>query len=195
MNLAEIRKRPTSVNNCHESILRAYHVVQKVRELLERRTPPEVLVELIDDLMDAPHSEHDPKEMTRRCLSCGRDRMVGDLYCKLHAAVRDLTAKGGAQCFVVRLADKQFATFDSSNKTFYWGSPPQLVQVLEEHGDEIIVRVFEDHCKCPPPYRAHGNDTTPFCDRCNKEINRPVSEIEAWRHDQSQYSFDRKVAK
>lgn len=37
----------------HESLLRSYSIVTKVRELLKQGTPPEVVVELID-LMRSP---------------------------------------------------------------------------------------------------------------------------------------------
>jgi hypothetical protein len=60
MTLAEIRDLPTVLgtgpngNRVHESIFRNYHCVQKVRELLRKETPPSVILEIIDDIMDAP---------------------------------------------------------------------------------------------------------------------------------------------
>ena len=69
MTLAEIREKPktltrlkieaalsTGMCGMHESLLRSYAVLEKVRELLmaDQPTPPKVILEIIDDLMDAP---------------------------------------------------------------------------------------------------------------------------------------------
>ena len=58
MTIAEIREFPNHVTGLgrgmHESCMRSYQCVQKVRELLRKCTPPDVLVEIIDDIMDAP---------------------------------------------------------------------------------------------------------------------------------------------
>lgn len=61
MKVDEIRSRPTTYqrsdgSNCHESLLRAFHIVDKVRELLEQDTPPKVVLEMIE-LMEAPCQE------------------------------------------------------------------------------------------------------------------------------------------
>lgn len=44
---------PTAPLGWHESLLRSYHIVRKVKELLEQGTPPAVVLELIE-LMEAP---------------------------------------------------------------------------------------------------------------------------------------------
>lgn len=63
MKLAELRQRPTTIGTSangqrvHESVLRSYGMLQKVRELLiqEDPVPPHVLLEMIDDVLDAPN--------------------------------------------------------------------------------------------------------------------------------------------
>ena len=60
MRINEIRNFPTTIDNpapgrglpsgWHESLLRSYQIVQKVRELLEKKTPTEVILELIDTM-------------------------------------------------------------------------------------------------------------------------------------------------
>lgn len=63
MTLAELREMPTTIGTgpnglrVHESVLRGYQMLQKVRGYLmaEEPLPPKVLLELIDDVMDAPH--------------------------------------------------------------------------------------------------------------------------------------------
>jgi hypothetical protein len=68
MTLAEIRDLPTvfgtgpNGNRVHESIFRSYHCVQKVRELLREETPPSVILEIIDDIMDAPAGTREMSE-------------------------------------------------------------------------------------------------------------------------------------
>ena len=61
MTIFEIAEMPTSLSReyvlkspavgWHESLLRSYHVVQKVRELLQKGTPNEVTLELIETMM------------------------------------------------------------------------------------------------------------------------------------------------
>lgn len=53
MKLIDIRDKPTTYTDeegrkCHESLLRAFHVVEKVKELCEAGTPPSVIVEMIE---------------------------------------------------------------------------------------------------------------------------------------------------
>jgi len=67
MTLAEIREMPTSIdlpsNGIHESVLRSYQIVGKVRELLRAETPHCVIEEIILDLMDAPERRFSPRSM------------------------------------------------------------------------------------------------------------------------------------
>lgn len=74
MTLAELRELPTVIGTgpngprIHESLLRSYHCVGKVRELLRHEVPPKVLLEMIEDIMYAPGktreiSEHPIQEM------------------------------------------------------------------------------------------------------------------------------------
>ena len=59
MTLNEIRQKPTTIDTgensrrVHESILRSWHIVEKIKELLELNTPAEVILELIEDLKSA----------------------------------------------------------------------------------------------------------------------------------------------
>jgi len=57
VTLAEIRAMPTVIRGieagatgAHESLLRSYHIVQKVQELLVQETPPAIILEIIEDL-------------------------------------------------------------------------------------------------------------------------------------------------
>ena len=65
MILAAIREQPTTIGTgpnsgrVHESVLRSFHIVGKVRELLNSGTPPDIVLEIIDDLMNAPHATHE----------------------------------------------------------------------------------------------------------------------------------------
>lgn len=64
MTLAELRELPTTIdtgpngNRAHESIFRSYQMLQKVRGYLiagGQPIPYPVLLEMIDDVLDAPH--------------------------------------------------------------------------------------------------------------------------------------------
>lgn len=69
----------------HESLLRSYHIVQKVKWLLEKKTDPEVIVELIA-LMEPDefqpygghvaryHREHNHPKPLNECEDCARVR-------------------------------------------------------------------------------------------------------------------------
>lgn len=57
MRISDIRNRKTTVNeippNCtgvHESVLRAFQILDKVKHLLHRGTPADVILELIDEM-------------------------------------------------------------------------------------------------------------------------------------------------
>jgi hypothetical protein len=45
-----IREIPPGSTGAHESVLRSFHIVNKVRELLILETPPTVLLDIIEDL-------------------------------------------------------------------------------------------------------------------------------------------------
>lgn len=55
-----IRKRPTcwppgvQQGGVHESVMRSFHILGKVCELLQKKTPHDVILEIIDDLKGAP---------------------------------------------------------------------------------------------------------------------------------------------
>lgn len=62
MKFSEIRAQETSMDKdqlsygatgWHESVLRSYHIVQKIKELLQRNTPADVILEIIEDLESA----------------------------------------------------------------------------------------------------------------------------------------------
>lgn len=67
MTLAEIRALPTSIKlqggstETHESITRSWHTLNKVIELLEKKCPHAVIIEIIHDIKDAPHSTWEQK--------------------------------------------------------------------------------------------------------------------------------------
>lgn len=50
MQIYEIKKFPTSINNTHESCYRYFHVVEKAKEYLSRGVPADVLLELIVEM-------------------------------------------------------------------------------------------------------------------------------------------------
>lgn len=57
MTIREIHDRATDVTEIpvgcrgvHESMLRAYHIVRKVKDLLSRKTPTDVVLELIAEM-------------------------------------------------------------------------------------------------------------------------------------------------
>lgn len=62
MTLAEIRALPTTLdcgpNNkrFHESCFRSYHIVVKIRELVDQGSP-DLLSQIIDDLQTAPQKD------------------------------------------------------------------------------------------------------------------------------------------
>lgn len=66
MKLSEIRVMPTTLSmestgggRWHESMLRSYHIVAKVIELLEAGAPASVVIEVIRDLQEARPQEPD----------------------------------------------------------------------------------------------------------------------------------------
>lgn len=53
MSIIEIRNMPRSMTcsgGTHESVFRAYHIVEKLRDLLKRNVPADVLLELLDEM-------------------------------------------------------------------------------------------------------------------------------------------------
>lgn len=66
VTLAEIRKRSTMYRSTdgqlfHESLLRSYHIVDKIEELLRAGAPAAVLLEIIEDLRSAASNPEDPR--------------------------------------------------------------------------------------------------------------------------------------
>lgn len=67
MNLSQIRTMPTGVGpftkeqceGVHESCLRSYQMLEKVKEWLKEEVPHKVILELISDTMDAPDWDKD----------------------------------------------------------------------------------------------------------------------------------------
>lgn len=64
MTLQDIRKFPTTVCHdvpngfrIHESCLRSFHILEKAKSLMSKRTPHEVILEVIFDLENAPKSD------------------------------------------------------------------------------------------------------------------------------------------
>ena len=56
MKCFDIRRLPTSLDMTHESVYRSYHILEKVVELLNKETPPAVILEIIEDLRSEPFS-------------------------------------------------------------------------------------------------------------------------------------------
>ena len=54
--IKEIRSYPTVHENIHESIFRSYHILEKVKELLEKKTSGDIVLELINE-MEEPEEE------------------------------------------------------------------------------------------------------------------------------------------
>lgn len=62
MTLAELREMPTCLgtgpngSRIHESVFRSYQMLMKVRQMLmnPEKVPPYVIMEIIDDVMEAP---------------------------------------------------------------------------------------------------------------------------------------------
>ena len=57
IRIIDTQKIPTSIteipagsSGVHERVLRAYHIVLQVKELLEREVPSSVILELIDEM-------------------------------------------------------------------------------------------------------------------------------------------------
>lgn len=50
MKLSEIANIPTCVGDKHESVLRSYHILQKVKDYLHEGVPPKVILEIIAEL-------------------------------------------------------------------------------------------------------------------------------------------------
>lgn len=52
-DILDIMNMPTVINNVHESAYRSYHILSFVKGLLERGTPPAVVVDLLTQLQNA----------------------------------------------------------------------------------------------------------------------------------------------
>lgn len=52
MELKEIAKMPTVIDNKHESIYQSYHILEKVIEMLQRNDSNETILETIKLLKD-----------------------------------------------------------------------------------------------------------------------------------------------
>jgi hypothetical protein len=57
MTLQEIRECPTVVNRCHESVLRSFHILDKIKHLLANGVPASCILEIVEDLESAPGRE------------------------------------------------------------------------------------------------------------------------------------------
>ena len=65
MTLAEIRAMPTTVSygpnapRVHESCLRSFQTVQKVKSLLAAEVPHATILEIVSDLMGGPQTDYE----------------------------------------------------------------------------------------------------------------------------------------
>ena len=50
MKIRDIANLPTLKDRMHESIFRAYHIVEKVKYLLQNNVPSNILLELIEEM-------------------------------------------------------------------------------------------------------------------------------------------------
>ena len=55
MTIDEIRKMPTVMNNHHESLLRAYQTLEKVKDMLKRKDSSETILEVIEHVELKPN--------------------------------------------------------------------------------------------------------------------------------------------
>lgn len=57
LGLLQVLKIPTSINKYHESLLRSYHILLLVEQLLKENTPPQVVLAILQELRQAPGLE------------------------------------------------------------------------------------------------------------------------------------------
>lgn len=64
MKIAEIMEFPTHINHntvngtrYHESLLRSFHILRKVKDLLGKGTPPDVVLEIIEHIESVQQSD------------------------------------------------------------------------------------------------------------------------------------------
>ena len=50
MKIREIAELPTTENNFHESILRSYQILEKVKYYLDKKVPFSIILELIEEM-------------------------------------------------------------------------------------------------------------------------------------------------
>lgn len=53
MKLFEIVNFPTAVGDKHESLLRSYHILDKVKDYLQDGVPYKVILEIVEELEEA----------------------------------------------------------------------------------------------------------------------------------------------
>lgn len=63
--LEQIRNMPTVIDGNHESLYRAYHVLDKVKEWLRLRTNQDVILELVEHLEAKTNDTQHDKDQTR----------------------------------------------------------------------------------------------------------------------------------
>ena len=68
ITINRMRTTYTGTGAVHESIFRSFHILEKVKILLERGTPTKVVLELIDEM----------EEKGRRCERCDGEGIVPD---------------------------------------------------------------------------------------------------------------------
>lgn len=49
---------PNNAKGIHESVFRSYHIVEYVRELLERGVPGDVVLDILKSLQEEPPMDH-----------------------------------------------------------------------------------------------------------------------------------------
>jgi hypothetical protein len=69
MNYIEIAMLPSDYNDVHESVFRSYHIVEKVKGLLERKTPPDVILELINMMELNQPQERTAQHLRKKSVS------------------------------------------------------------------------------------------------------------------------------
>ena len=50
MDIKTISELPTCVNNIHESVLRAYQILERTKEFLRKGVPSDIILELIEEM-------------------------------------------------------------------------------------------------------------------------------------------------
>lgn len=57
MLISDVFLAPTTIDNVHQSCFRSHQALILVKEMLERKTPKDVVLEVINDVLSAPNMQ------------------------------------------------------------------------------------------------------------------------------------------